>query len=94
MIFCDIVSKISGDRSPIVAEFALSLLAAEPVEMHIHGLESIARNVIGYYAQSCWVIGLNMCGGLFATYFIESIPCWDGLAAIYEEVAEFCFRCR
>ena len=47
MIFCDIVSQVSGDRSPIVAGLALSFLEEEPVKLNIYGLESLDCNVVG-----------------------------------------------
>ena len=49
--FFNIVSHISGSRAPIVAEFFLSGLTAEPVEPHVYGLESPDCNVVGYDAQ-------------------------------------------
>ena len=94
MIFCDIVSQVSGARSPIVAGLALSFLEEEPVKLNIYGLESLDCNVVGYYFQSCCVIGLHMCGGLFVPHFLKSIPLWDGLSEIYEEGADLCFLCR
>ena len=85
MMFCDIVSQMGWAWAPILAELAFSCLELEPVELHIHGLESFARNVVGYYSQSCCVICLHRCGGLFVSHFPKGMLCRDGLMAIDEE---------
>ena len=51
MVFHYIVSHISGSQAPIVAEFSLGCSTSDPVELHVHGLESPACNVLGYDAQ-------------------------------------------
>ena len=92
MMFCGIISQIGWAWAPVVAELSLKCLAAEPVELHIHGLESFSRNVVGYYPQSCCVICLR-CGGFFVSHFLKGMSCRDGLVAIDEEGASFGFCC-
>ena len=85
IMFCDIISQIGWTWVPVVAEFSLKCPAAEPVELHIHGLESFPCNDVGYYSQSYCVICLHMCMGLFVSHFLKGMLCRDGLVAIDEE---------
>ena len=86
-MFCDIISQFGLAWAPVVAELSLKCSAAEPVEIHIHGLESFACNVVGYYSQSCCVICLHRRGGLFVSHFLKGVLCRDGLVAIDEKGA-------
>ena len=87
MMFCNIIAQIGLTWAPVVTEFSLKCSAAEPVELHVHGLESFACNIVSYYPQGCCVISLRMCGGLFVSHFLKGMSCWDGLAAIDEKGA-------
>ena len=89
MMFCDIVSHISGDRAPIVVELSLGCSTEDTVELHVHGLESTPCNVFGYDASCCCVIGLHRSWGLLVSHFFEGMTCWDGLTAVDEESSYF-----
>ena len=87
MMFCNVIAQIGGAWAPVVAELSLKCSAAEPVELHVHGLESFACNIVSYYSQGCCVICLHRRGGLFVSHFLKGMSCWDGLAAIDEKGA-------
>ena len=83
MMFSDIVSQISGARETIVAEFFLSFLTADPVELRLNGIESPACNGVGYGVKCCCVIGLHRSWGLLVSHFFEVMACWDVFATVY-----------
>ena len=45
MVLGHIVPLVGGPWLPVVAKLFLSYAAAEPVEFHIHGLESFDCNI-------------------------------------------------
>ena len=51
MVICHTVSQVVGTRRPVVAKWCLRNLAPEPVELHVHGLETLACNVVGYHSE-------------------------------------------
>ena len=87
MMFCNIIAQIGLTWAPVVAELSLECSAAEPVELHVHGLESFACNIVGYDSQGCCVISLHGRWGLFVSHFLKGMSCRDGLAAIDEKGA-------
>ena len=76
-----------------MAKLILGDSAPEPVQLHVHGLEAFACNVVGYHFVGGRVIGLHRRGRLFVSHRLKGVTCWDGLPAVDEESSQFCFHC-
>ena len=71
-----LVGQVLGTRIPIVVELILVLIAAEPVETHVHQL-----GVSGHYGVVCdtschQIIGLERSSRLISTHFNEGFVQW------------------
>ena len=58
MMLGDIVAKIDSSGFPEMAKLALSCLAADPMETHVHIFEAFAGNVVGDNTMRCFIVSL------------------------------------
>ena len=90
VVLCCIVSQVVGNQRPVVEKLCLRDLAPELVELHVHGLETLACNAVGYHSKHSRVDGLEWCGGLLVSYHLQGVAIWNRFTAIDEEGSQIC----
>ena len=68
--------------------------APDPVQLHVHGLEALACNIVGFHSMGGRVVGLHRRGRLFVSHCLGGVTCRDGLPSVDEESSQFRFLCR
>ena len=91
MILGAIVGKIRVARSPVEAELALGLAAAEPPESHVHGFDVFGDNGLVDDTGGSGVVGLDGRLGLRPTHFDKGLEHGDHSFGADEEACEFGF---
>ena len=91
VVFGDVVARVGRPRPPVVPELGLGSAASEPVQAHVHGLESLAGDVVVDNAEGGGVVRLHRSRGLLVAHGFEGMPCGDGFAAVDEESTQFGF---
>ena len=77
-----------------MAKLFLGNSAPDPVQLHVHGLEAFALNVVGYHSLGSRVVGLHRCGRLFVSHLLEGVTYQDVLPVVDEERFQFRLRRR
>ena len=77
-----------------MAKLFLGNSAPEPVQLHVHGLEAFACNVVGYHSVGGRVVILHRRGRLLVSHRLEGVTFRDGLSAVDEDSSQFRFRHR
>ena len=93
MMFGPVIGSVVGSWMPVVSELALGITTTESVEFHVHGFCVPGLDVVGDYAMSCAVVGLDWRGWLFVAHFFNDFLHWDCLAGIDVEGSKFGFSC-
>ena len=84
-MFGTIITLVGGARGPVPSELSLGLTAPQPVEAHVHGLESTGNNSVVDNPHRCRIVGLDRGGGLGPTHFKEGFPKGDHFLSRDEE---------
>ena len=78
MMIFPVVSLVFRTWASVVSELALGVLAAEPMESHLHCLGALWLDVVGDYTVYCAVVGLDGCGWLLVAHFFKQQLHGDG----------------
>jgi hypothetical protein len=78
MMIFPVVSLVFRTWASVVSELALGVLAAEPMESHLHCLGALWLDVVGDHTVCCAVVDLDGCGQLLVAHFFEQQLHGDG----------------
>ena len=59
MMFCEIISEVSGSGSPKDTEYFVRFFASHPIEAHVPRLASLALHIIITYTIGSGVVRLD-----------------------------------
>ena len=91
VIFCALVSEVELSCGPELSELFLCFFAAEPVEVHVHGLGFACNYGLVVYPYFCLVVELDGSFGLWQSHFDEFLAQWEHFFGYVEEACQFSF---
>ncbi len=94
MMFGPIVSLVVGSWMPVVAEWALGVMAPQPVESYVHCFGALWLNVVGDNAMGCVVVSLVGCGRLLVAHLFEEVSHGDCSTGVNVKGTKFGFGCK
>ena len=94
MVFCAIIGKIVGTRSPKEPELTRSFAAAEPVVLHVHGFGFALDDSVLSNLNCGGVITLDGRFGLRTTHLDKGLTKLDHGFGADEEAVNFGFSIR
>ncbi len=89
-----VISKILLSRMPLDIMCILCNLVADPEILHFHGTQSLVFHRIISNANSCSVVAMHVCFGLWMPKFFQREVEYHALFSIQEEGAKFSFGRR
>jgi hypothetical protein len=89
-----VISKILLSRMPLDIICILRDFVADPEILHFHGTRSLALHRIISNADSCSIVAMHVCFGLWMPKFFQGEAGYHALFAIQEKGAKFCFSRR
>ncbi len=92
-MFGPVVSLGVGSWLPIVLKLSLRLMAAKPMESHVHCSSAVWLDVIGDDTMCCAIVGLDGCGRLLVTHLFEEVSHWDCFMGVDVKGTKFGFSC-
>ncbi len=92
-MFGPIVGLVFGSWAPVVSKLALGLMAAKPMESHIHCFSAASLDAVGDDTMCCAIVSLDGCGKLLVAHLFEEVSHWDCFAGIDVEGTKFGFDC-
>ncbi len=79
--------------APVVSKLALGIVAAKPIESHVHCFGVVSLDVVGNDTVSCAVVGLDGCRRLLVAHLFEELLHGNCFAGIDVKGAKFGFGC-
>ena len=83
------VANIDSSGFPEMEKLALSCLAADPMETHVHMFEAFSGNVVGDNAMRRCIVSLHGRGWLFVAHIFKSMLGGNSLVAFDEKGGKF-----
>ncbi len=92
-MFGPIVGSVLGSWAPVVSKLALELMAAKPMESHVHRFSAAWLNGVGDDTMCYAIVGLDRCGRLLVAHLFKEGSHWDCFMGVDVEGAKFGFGC-
>ncbi len=93
VMFGPVVGLVVGSWAPVVSKLALVLMAAKPMESHVHCFSAVWLDVVGDDTMCCAIVSLDGCGRLLVAHLFKEVSHWNCFTGVDVEGTKFGFGC-